>query len=431
MSMLGNLVGAALGMLTFALLARVTTKEEFGIFTLFTTFQILSSIARNGLVGRPLVKYLSENSAHLPEQNSFIKAAWKLGWRVSTFLGLGMAALFVLLYALGAGSDFLVYALFILPVMLVSFPQDMGTWVLSSRLQFDKQVYIRMTMQLVYMAGASLLWWIGADIFQVLSVYLLANMGSSLLVLLSGWARSGQGSGQDTRSYRSTLLAFGRYSVGTMIGGNFLRSSDVILLRVFLGAPAVAAYEVSQRLVNLIDIPLRALISYAFPTLSRSRAQKSRGDFIREYETNAGFTFLSLFPLALLSFIFAEPLVTLLGGAKYAESATLLRIFAVYMAITSVDRFSGVALDIFNRPRRNFHKVMLMLTVNILGDLIALYYFESLAAVAAVTIATFSSGIIFGMLTLRKELPFRPWRWLVLGSLESRRIVKKIVSKSA
>jgi O-antigen/teichoic acid export membrane protein len=427
MSLWGNVLGALLGIVSFALLARLLPQEDFGIFTVFITILTLLSLARNGLVGRGLIKYLAE-SGDPEEQRRYLDAGWRLALIGTLLMGGGGGLVMLLLYGLGLGEDFLWYAAWLLPALLSSLPMDMAFWVRSAQRDFTRQLLLRLMRQSLYIMGVGSLVFVSANYVVVMAVFSFSYLLPSLYSLAVDWGqfRERIPSGAEERG---ALLRFGRYAIGTNLGGNLLKSADTFLIRFLLGPTAVAAYEVALRLVNLIDIPLRALVGFAYPDLARTRGQGGHSSFVQAFEKHAGFTWLLLLPIALVCFLFPEPIVVLFGGAKYAQSADILRIFAVYMAITSIDRFVGLGLDLLNRPKRNFHKVMLMLTVNVLGSAFVLYTFESLPGVAGVTIVTFSTGILFGFWLSRKDLPFRPFRWASLGFWELQRIVKKAVGK--
>ena len=63
---------------------------------------------------------------------------------------------------------------------------------------------------------------------------------------------------------------------------------------------------------------------------------------------------------------------------------------------------TGIVLDSINKPEKNFYKVMIMAGANVIGDLIAVYVFKSLKAVAVVSIAFTILGILFGGYYLKK-----------------------------
>ncbi|MFA9214401.1 MAG: polysaccharide biosynthesis C-terminal domain-containing protein, partial [Candidatus Methylacidiphilales bacterium] len=124
----------------------------------------------------------------------------------------------------------------------------------------------------------------------------------------------------------------------------------------------------------------------------------------KEFERKTGFLFLLLLPASLISFLFAEQIVIILAGEQYKDAAILLKLFSIYTALTPIDKLSGVMLDIINKPNLNFIKVILMLSVNVIGDVICLYYFGTLESVAIVSTFTFSTGVIYGIYLLHKHI---------------------------
>jgi len=428
LSMLSSLTGAALGLITFGLLARTLSKTDFGIFSIFLAFQTVFEMLRNGLVGKPLIKFVAESEDEELSKN-IIGSSWRFGLLSSLLVGALFSLVFFLIYMINGDHDFLLYTYYFLPVALVSLPSNMATWVLNARLRFDKMIWIRTSMQVIYIVGVLYAYLSNyANLNFIFITYLIASLVPSLISMLAGWDGL-RSIGQATRAKSKELYLYGRYTMGTLICGTLLRSSDDFLIRFFLGPEAVAIYQIPQRLVNLIDIPLRALVSFSFPSLAKANKSGNRENFRKEFEISTGFAFVVLFPAALGTFIFADSLVVLLGGADYAESAILLRIFSFFMAFTALDRYSGVGLDVLNRPQVNMSKVIFMLLINIVGDLLALYFFEDIRWVAFVSILTFAGGTLFGFRYLRDVLPFHFINWVKLGIQECLRLVKKLVRK--
>lgn len=425
---MSSVSGAALGLLTFGLLARTLSKTDFGVFSIFLAFQTVFEMLRNGLVGKPLIKFAAESDDEVLTKN-IIGSSWRFGLRSSLLVGLLFTLIFLGIFGISGDRDFLLYSYYFLPIALISLPSNMATWVLNARLRFDKMIWIRTSMQIVYITGVFYAYVSDyGNLNFIFLIYLTANILPSVISLLAGWDGLAYIK-VATKEKSKELYLYGRYTMGTLIGSTLLRSSDDFLIRFFLGPEAVAIYQIPQRLVNLIDIPLRALVSFSFPVLARANKSSDDSKFRKEFELSTGFAFVVLFPAALGTFIFADSLVVLLGGAEYAESAILLRIFSFFMAFTALDRYSGVGLDVLNRPKVNMNKVITMLVINIAGDLLALYIFEDIRWVAFVSILTFAGGTLFGFRYLKDVIPFQFFKWVKLGVEESSRLVKKLVRK--
>src|SRR5690606_3577811 len=146
----------------------------------------------------------------------------------------------------------------------------------------------------------------------------------ALLVLMRGWSGI-QSYFHSKKTYRKEIIDFGKFSMGTTISSSMLGNSDSFLIIYFLGPEALALYEVPRRINGMYDIPLRSILQLSYPHLSKKIGVSNRKEFRQEFERLAGFTFLFLLPLALLIFIYAEFLVTLLGGEGYAEATPILR----------------------------------------------------------------------------------------------------------
>ncbi len=428
--MASSVSGAVFGILIFALMARSLSKEDFGIFGVYLAIVTTFSMVKSGLVGKPVIKQLAETDSE-QEQAVILGSAWRLSFYSSLVFILPLALVLGGLYWHYQTEEFLLYTVFAPLFALGTIPFNIATYKQNAEMRFDRLLRLRFMNRGLYFLGVLVVYLLDGGIWYMMGAYLVASVIPSIVAIFKGWSGFQYLSQYDPLVFKD-LFRFGRFTMGTLIGSTLLRSSDDFLIRIFLGPEGVALYQVPQRLVNLIDIPLRALVSFSFPSLAKANKSGDQSKFSTEFETSAGFAFVLLFPMAVAAFIFAEPLVVALGGLKYAntDAANLLRIFSVFMAFTSLDRYAGVALDVLNRPQVNLKKVIVMLSVNIIGDVIVLYYFQDILWVAAISILTFSTGTILGYQYIKDRVPLRFLHWFALGIKEIQRFVKKLVRKS-
>jgi len=156
-----------------------------------------------------------------------------------------------------------------------------------------------------------------------------------------------------------------------------------------------------------MEIPLRSMAATSFPKISKASLSGNIQKVKELFYTYTGALTLLFIPFAILNFIFADFFVQLLGGSQYLETANIYRAFCLYGLILPLDRFTGVALDAINLPKYNMYKVALMVTANIIGDLIAVFYFKSIFSVAIITILMTLVGILMGNYYFNKEIPFK------------------------
>jgi O-antigen/teichoic acid export membrane protein len=207
-----------------------------------------------------------------------------------------------------------------------------------------------------------------------------------------------------TREMMRELFNFGKFSMGTLMGSNLLRSSDTLLIGFLMTTRDVAVYAIPLKLIEVIEILLRSFVASAMPVMSKFAAPEHKNELRAMFYKYAGILTIVVLPIVVGTFIFADTMVTILGGAQYAESAVILRILAVYAAFLPLDRFSGITLDIIGKPYLNFVKVLLMVFVNVIGDLLAIHYIGNIWGVAAVSILTFLTGVMFGNYFLKRYL---------------------------
>ncbi len=428
LSLFSSGTAAVLGLFTFGLLARDFSPAELGYWSIFLSVYTLFDMLRTGLISSAMIKKINEYDTE-DEVKVVIGSGWKLSVLI-TFIGsIIISLVFLVIYLFNEDSYFLTFSIWFIPTSFLSLPHSMSTWILNAYVKFAKIVWVRFFLQMGFLIGVIVGSQTGGGVEFVIIAYLLSNFLPGLYATVKGWNKLkywNEGSKEMDRG----LFNFGKYSMGSMIGSNLLRSSDSYLIFAFLGPAAQGIYSVAEKIVGLFDIPLRAFVGIAFPQLAKKYAVGLYDEFQDEFERDAGFSTLLLLPISILAFVFAEQLVFWLSGDGYMEAANVVRIFAVYTALTPLDRFSGIALDVINRPDLNFWKVVIMLSANVVGDIAVLYFTQDIFWVAFVSIFTFATGIGIGFIFLKGKLPFRFSIILKKGFNEGLRLVKKYVGNS-
>lgn len=420
LSLSGSMASAALNFIGFGLLARILSKEDLGSWFIFLALFNFFDQLRTGIVHTSLIKFSTGNS---PEKTaSFNGSALLISLVITLFLlTLTLVGSILPLFPLNKGMA-LFFTWFPL-IYLATLPINFSVWLLQAAQKFDKILYVRIISQGSFVLFFSLhtLLTESCSLNQVLSYYLMSNLLAATCCILLGWSHL-QSIFLAKKEQVLQLLHFGKYSMGTLMGSNLLRSSDTLLIGSFLGPTAVALYGVPQKLIELIEIPLRSFLATAMPQMAQKANQDDLAGVADVLKKYAGTLTLLLLPIVIGSIVFAQPLIVLLGGPAYADSAYLLRIFIIYAALLPLDRFSGVTLDIINKPHLNFMKTLIMLGVNIIGDLVALHFFGEVWGVAFVSVFTFLSGIIIGHSLLQRYLPYRFLAILGTGVVECKAI---------
>lgn len=413
-SLIGNGLGALLGVVTFALLARILHKEIFGPYLVFLAIYGIFETLRIGMVMNSLVRGLAQCKTE-SEEHEVIGSTLYITLAL-TFIYMAIIALLYYVFKyFQIFPEYLFFFKWFMLIALVSAPNNYATWYLNARLKIVSMSLIRILNQLIFIGF--ILFYVKQEgsIYSVITGYAISHIAVSLLALVMGWSGI-QHLFSYTKKHMLEVFHFGKFSMGTLIGSNLLRSSDTFIIgSTFLGSAGVALFNVPSRILEIIEMPLRSFAVTALPQFAKLYANNALNELRNEFERKAGLVFFLLLPISIGCFVFADWIVLIIGGKGYAESAVLLRFFASYMAILPLDKFAGVMLDTINKPNLNFYKVMIQLAVNITGDYLGILIFGNLQSVAFVSTATFLAGVLFGYGQLRTHLGVSLKNIFVLG----------------
>ena len=171
-----------------------------------------------------------------------------------------------------------------------------------------------------------------------------------------------------------------------------------------LGPMAVGLYTAAQRAVEALEIPLRGLSASLYPELSRQTQRNEMLQFRQKLVRTIAVTTLGLLPLSVGLMFGAELVIRLVAGSEYLDAAPALTLFAVAILFLPADRFTGLALDSLGRPGLNTTKVLTMVSINVVGDVLAILTLGTIEAVAAVTCIMMATGAILGIALVWREL---------------------------
>ena len=364
------------------------------------------------MLGSATVKFYTENVPSL-ELKQIERAVGQLGAKISAF-----TLLIPLLYFLfGLNETYPAYTLIayaFVPLSFINLIPSVATWFCQAKQGFKQMLYVRAASQLSFLV------FVFAGLFfeYSLNIVFLGYVGSwfvatlyvlgARLVKLS-WIFNNE------KAYRVKLLGYGKFTMTTLLGSNLLKNSDTYLIMGFLGEVSVARYNVPDRILGFIDMPIRAFTTADFPRFVGLVNQKLKAELQEAFNKGLGLAIVVVWPIALFVFIGAEELVTYIAGVDYRNSSLILRIFAIYGFLLPLDRYTGIMIDALGFPKMNMLKVISMLVLNVTLDAVVLSLGYPIESVAAVSVATYSLGVIFGFIVIRKHVKFEIIKSISIG----------------
>lgn len=401
LSLSGQVISGLLGFISFGIIARISDKSSFGNWIVFITAYTFFEMLRNGMIQTSLVKFLAGST---PENTRKINGA---GWFISLIFSCIYILTGLILISFHINdTGWLLFTRYGAISLLFSLPYNYTVWLLQVDFQFDRILILRLFNQgsFVMLLLAQLIFHHSSLKF-ILCSFIIGNLIPGLISFFLGWSRF-----TDLfHTSKETILAmfhYGKYSMGTSVGSNLLKSSDTFIIQALMGPYFVALYTAPQKMLEIIEIPLRSFTATAIPLMAGYANKNDKPAVSVVFEKYTGGISLMIIPFLFTCILFASFIMKILGGNAFAGTGSTLQIFMVYALLMPLDRFLGISLDIMNKPALNFIKVMFMLAVNIAGDLIAIKYFHSINIVALSSLFTFMSGIFIGRFFLKKYLNF-------------------------
>jgi len=401
LSLTSNGVNALIGVVTIGILFRYLTKEDMGNWGFFLTVLLLVDTFRSGFLSTSFVKFYAGSTQE--RQYEIIGSTWYIGIIITMiFVVINIPAYFVSLYI--KDTSITLFLRFFSINYLFSLPFFISNCILQGKQRFDRLLILNFTNQGSFLGLLLITIFLKKiDIHTVLYCYLSANLISSLLSLLLGWADIKKIKYKTKTGIRE-IYNFGKFSVGTNLSATLLSSTDSFIIKLFLGPASLAVYGAGIKLIAFIEIPLRSFVFTAMPGLSSHFNSGAKSDVLQVMKKYIGMITFALMPLSILVIIFADYAILILGGAKYVntEAPNILRIFMIISLLYPADRFFGLTLDIIHLPKINFQKVVLMVIVTVVTDWLAIKFTGSIYGVAAASIFCTLTGLIIGFYALNR-----------------------------
>ncbi len=408
--------GATLGFafLTFLILVRVMPQVDFGIWVLYLTVTNFADIIRNGITQNGLIKYLEGGKAK--DYREIITASF--------FLNTVTAVISFLVIWAVAGPLARIWDTPVLEPMLLLFgvvllfqsPLTFLQFLSMANLDFGKRFWsvILYTGSYFALVVIFVLW---RGTVQLLELPWLMAAGSALSLVVTVWLNRSYFSLRWPldRQWVKTLFHFGKYVVGTNFSSVLFNRIDIMMIGFFLNPNLVALYNVPTRVGNYVEVPMNSVALIVFPQVSLRIKEKGMDAARYLWERSIGVLLAMVIPMAILLFIFAEPLVVLIAGEAYRDAAPIMRLFAVLSIIKPFGRQGGIIMDSIGKPNVNFYLLLGSLVINVILNWLFIVHFGIIGAILATMISVLLSTTL-SFLTLHHLINVKathPWVYFI------------------
>jgi O-antigen/teichoic acid export membrane protein len=414
LSLAGNGIMSVLGMLNMIILYRALPVESIGMWVFFLSILLLVDTFRSGFLTTAFIKFYAGAS---PERaREVVGSAWYIGGGITTILVLlNVPAYFFISYL--SNPSIILFVKWFGIIYIASLPYFIASCVVQAEQRFDHLLYIRFSSQgifilfVIFMALTKT-----ATLQNIIYAYLGGAGLTSLFTIFMGWARVSSFQYRTPACIRE-IFHFGKYSVGTTLSSNLFGTSNTMIINFMLGPSALAVYNLGQRLMEIIEIPLRSFAATGMPELSAAYNAGNKAWVIDTMKRYTGLITVALIPVCLGAVAFADVAIAIIGGSKYedSEAANIMRIFMTFALLYPMDRFFALTLDVIHQPKINFIKVLVMLAASVSFSFIGVFITNSIYGVALAGLIPTLIGVGVGYWGLNRFQPFNIFSILTSG----------------
>lgn len=408
-SLMGNVSFSFFGLVSFFILVRSLDKTDFGDWIVFVTIAGFVDLFRFGLTRNPIIRFASGVGEE--EKKSLLGTSFLIG--LALVLGITVLLQGLLLLPVKITGGYLLFVKFYPVYALANLSWNNALSFLQSEQKFERILIVRSVNIISFVIFLTINFFtLRVSVEGILIANIITNSLSSLFSIYAKKDGLAYIKLWNKEKFKQ-IFDYGKFSIGSIIGSSLLKSADVFIigLNSAMGSVALAIYAIPLKLIELLNTPLRSFMATAFPKMSSASLNNNTKEFKDLFYSYSGALTILFIGISLGGFLLAKPLVLILGGNEYRDSLELqvliFRLFTVYGVLLPLDRMYGVALDSLGIPRLNMIKVAIMAGMNIIGDLIMVFVFESLLGVALVTLVFTIAGIFIGHYYLSRELQIR------------------------
>lgn len=400
----GNALAITLGLLTFPILTRLLTQEQYGALTLINATVAMAVAFAKGGLSDGIIRFYREHVDDPARLRSFTSTILARGVITSTII----VVLYVLLVPhltafLGVNAvfntPFLVMALYLfvrpLNISVLNYLRAAGKTLFFSGTNITVRacsVVLSLTL-LIYLLRNLTGYFLGVAIAEVIGTTILFRW------LLSNYSFA---LGSVSAPLASSLIKFGAPLLLTELAYLLLQYTDRYLIVGFYDEKMLGLYSVGYNIPSYINDLVMFPLSYAIIPLYTELYTKGNIDEMRAFLTRALHYYVAAIILLCAGYAaVAREAIVLFASDKYADAAAFSPIILVGLFFLGMNSILNAGLYL---TKRTFHILAIMLAavvINVSMNLWLLPRWGATGSAVANVAACVSSSILTCFLSFR------------------------------
>jgi lipopolysaccharide exporter len=150
------------------------------------------------------------------------------------------------------------------------------------------------------------------------------------------------------------MMDYGKYVLGNNMSTMIYKNIDKVAVSGILGAETFAIYDAASKITQMVEVPSFSMAAVVFPQSAKASIEQGTAGVKYLYERSVGAILAFILPFIIACLLFAEPIVRILAGEQYTDSAGVLRLTALFGLFLPYAVQFGTILDSTGRPATNF-----------------------------------------------------------------------------
>ncbi len=400
----GSALSLLLGLLTFPILTRALSREDYGILGLVTiTISMAVAVAKGGL-SDGIIRFYRD----------YADSPQRLGQFTSTILARGVVftALTVVIYLLlipslnrrlGIGDGylgcFLVMALFLamrpLNVIVLNYLRALGK-------TFFYNVVTVCTKALGVALSLIMLFYVFQNLFGYFIGLIVAELVSGVVLYLWLLKNYSFKFGSISPGLTLNLIKFGLPLLLTELSYLLLSYVDRYMIVAYHGEAMLGLYTVGYNLPSYINDVIMFSLSYAVVPIYTELYSREGREETEKFLSRAMYYYLAfVIPICIGYYAVANDLLVLLASEKYAEAAVFSPVVLVGLVLLGMNSILYAGLYLKKKSRHVMVIMFAAVLINIGMNILLLPRYGATGAAIATLIACLCSSLLTAYFSFR------------------------------
>ncbi|MEJ2880817.1 flippase [Pedobacter sp. GR22-6] len=401
-----NFSGTLINMLTFIVLVRLLSKNDYGVWGIFGQTVLILEIIRGGLIQSALIKFMA--GAEQKEHSAIFTASLVISGTM-TILCIALNFMFSgylsrMLKAPELEQMFYLYNI----VFLFSGILSQFNCVEQANLKYTGIFVSGLARQAVPCLFICVVFLFKLNLNLMTLVYV--QIASVIISIFISWfyvKKFIHFSFVFSRHWVEKIFHYGKYAFATSLSSILSGTIDQWMLSGIISPAASGSFNIAVRVTNLIDIPTNAVATIVFPQSAKRIETEGKQAIKYLYEKSVGTILAMVIPAIIFIYIFDGYIIRLLAGDKYADAVPILNITLLYCIFGPFGRQFGVIIDSIGKTRVTFIIVVVNTCVILILNYFLIKKYGTIGAAYATLIANIF-GFTIAQIVLWKELRVNP-----------------------